>query len=228
MAQITCRNLVVGYNGKTVLNDINFEVKKGDYLCIIGSNGAGKTTLMRTLLGLIPKIGGHIDTGDGFMTRNIGYLPQQSEHQRDFPASVMEVVTSGFHNKTGIRPFYSKIEKKTAIDNLKKLGITNLENHPYSSLSGGQQQRVLLARALCSSDGMLVLDEPVAGLDPEATLLMYSLIEKLNKEGTTIVMISHDLDAVEKYATHVLQIGNEIFFGTKQEFKRYCGDDRRD
>ncbi len=221
--QLECRALAVGYDGKSVLENIDFEVHSGDYLCIIGSNGAGKTTLMKTLLGILPPVAGQIRTADGLSLKGIGYLPQQAEMQRDFPASVLEVVVSGFHYSMGLRPFYSKAERSLASENLRRLGLEGFERRPYCRLSGGQQQRVLLARALCAANGMLILDEPVAGLDPEATRTMYSLIQQLNLEGMTIMMISHDLEAVTDYASHVLKLGGGNFFGTRQEFSNYTG-----
>ncbi len=217
--RLKCKRLCVGYDGKTVLGPLDFEVNEGDYLCIIGANGSGKTTLMKTLLGILKPVSGIIET-DGSSLAGTGYLPQQAEMQRDFPASVQEVVLSGFHCSMGLRPFYSKEEKKAASENLEKLGLKDFEKRPYSKLSGGQQQRVLLARALCAANGMLILDEPVAGLDPEATKTMYATIESLNKDyGMTIVMISHDLEAVSSYATKVLKVGKDAFFGSAEQYK---------
>ncbi len=212
MAQLTCENLTLGYDSKIVLRGLNFSVSKGDYLCIVGENGSGKTTLMKTLLHLIKPLDGKISTGDGLLPDEIGYLPQQTDVQRDFPASVREIVLSGCQSRCGNRPFYNKAEKLLAEQTMARLGIQNLAKSCYRELSGGQQQRVLLARALCATQKMLLLDEPVTGLDPDATEEMYKLIEELNKEGTTIIMISHDIDAALKYATHVLTIGKEISF----------------
>lgn len=219
MALITCKDLAVGYGGRPVLTGLNFSVDKGDYLCIVGENGSGKSTLMRTLLHLQPPVGGTILTGDGLTENEIGYLPQQNFVQRDFPASVYEVVLSGCQGRCGIRPFYRKQEKERADGAMKKMRISSLKNRCYRELSGGQQQRVLLARALCAAGKVLLLDEPVAGLDPKVTKEMYQLIEELNKkDGITIIMISHDVSAVLGFATHILQIGKTVFFGTKQEY----------
>ena len=219
MAQLSCQNLSLGYEGKEILSGLSFEVNSGDYLCIVGENGSGKSTLMRTVLGLKKPMSGKIVTGDGLSANEIGYLPQQTLVQRDFPASVKEIVISGNQGHCGLRPFYNKQEKELAARNMKKMGIYDLQNRCYRELSGGQQQRVLLARALCATKKMLLLDEPVAGLDPKVTADMYSLIDGLNKEDKiTIIMISHDLDAAIKYATHILHIGKDIFFGTKDEY----------
>lgn len=220
MAQLTCDNLTLGYEGKEILSGLSFSVNRGDYLCIVGENGSGKSTLMKTILGLHSPMKGKIITGDGLAQTEIGYLPQQTLVQKDFPASVREIVISGFQGKCGLRPFYTKAEKQQALENMKKMSIDSLKNRCYRELSGGQQQRVLLARALCATQKMLLLDEPVAGLDPKVTAEMYSLISGLNKEGITIIMISHDIEAALKYATHILHIGGEVFFGTKEEFKR--------
>lgn len=218
MVLLTVKNLKLGYEGKTVAEGLNFTVNSGDYLCIVGVNGSGKTTLMKTILHLNPPLSGKIETGEGLKSSEIGYLPQQTEIQRDFPASVWEIVLSGNLSHSGLRPFYTKEEKAAAKRNIEKMGITDLTKRCYRELSGGQQQRVLLARALCATSKMLLLDEPVSGLDPTATAEMYDLIYGLNKEGITVIMISHDIKAALKYATHILQIGKENFFGTKEEY----------
>ncbi len=220
MALISCENLSLAYEGKTIVSDINFKVSKGDYLCIAGENGSGKTTLMKALLGLKKPASGKIIFGDGLTKKDIGYLPQQTEIQRDFPASVKEIVLSGFVGKSGLRPFYSKKEKSSAEKNMEILGIKDFGKKCYRELSGGQQQRVLLARALCATEKLLILDEPVAGLDPVVTGEMYSLIESLNKKhGITVVMVSHDISETLKYASHVLHIGNTpLFYGTSGDY----------
>ncbi|MEE0896463.1 MAG: ABC transporter ATP-binding protein [Acutalibacteraceae bacterium] len=219
MAQLICQNLSVGYDGKAVLQDLSFEVSAGDYLCIVGENGSGKSTLMKTILGLQNPIGGKVLTGDGLRKNEIGYLPQQTQVQKDFPASVREIVLSGCQGYCGIRPFYSKSEKRLAEENIKKMQIENLSKCCYRELSGGQQQRVLLARALCATRKILLLDEPVSGLDPKVSAQMYELIEKLNREdGITVIMISHDIGAAIRYASHILHIGDSVFFGTKNEY----------
>lgn len=218
MALLTVSDLSVGYDSQAVISNLSFTVNPGDYLCIVGENGAGKTTLMRTLLRLIPPISGSITPGEGLKLNEIGYLPQQTAVQKDFPASVREIVLSGCQGKCGFRPFYNAAEKKLAADNMARMGITDLDRRNYRHLSGGQQQRVLLARALCATGKLLLLDEPVSGLDVNATADMYRLIKELNEEGVTIIMISHDLEAAFKYASHILHIGSSIFFGTKDEY----------
>lgn len=218
MAQLTCKNLSLGYNSNIILKDLSFSVNKGDYLYIVGENGSGKTTLIKTLLHLLKPLSGEFYTGDGVLPDEIGYLPQQTEVQKDFPTSVFEIVLSGCQSRCKKRPFYNKEEKQIARDNMEKLGIADLSKKCYRELSGGQQQRVLLARALCATQKMLLLDEPVTGLDPIATEDMYSLINDLHKSGITIIMISHDIEAAKKYATHVLHIGKEIFFGDVEHY----------
>ena len=219
MAQLTCRDLSVGYDGKAVVQHLNFEVFAGDYLCIVGENGSGKSTLMKTILGLQMPISGRILTGDGLRKNEIGYLPQQTVVQKDFPASVREIILSGCQGRCGSRPFYNKEEKQLAVDAMEKMQITPLAKRCYRTLSGGQQQRVLLSRALCATQKMLLLDEPVSGLDPKVTAEMYALIQKLNYEdGITVVMISHDLNAALQYASHILHIGDSAFFGTKAAY----------
>ena len=219
MAQLTCQNLCVGYDGRPVLQGLNFEVFAGDYLCIVGENGSGKSTLMKTILGLQTPISGTVLTGDGLRKNEIGYLPQQTQVQKDFPASVREIVLSGCQGRCGRRPFYGKAEKQLAADAMEKMRITGLAGRCYRELSGGQQQRVLLARALCATRKMLLLDEPVSGLDPKVTAEMYELIEKLNRgDGITVIMISHDIFAALRYADHILHIGDSVFFGTKADY----------
>lgn len=230
MSLLKLDRLSIGYDAGAVLHELSFSVNKGDYLCIVGENGSGKTTLMKTLLGLIPALGGSIERSAELSANEIGYLPQQTAIQRDFPASVHEIVLSGFQASCGRRPFYNKEEKRRALENMRRLGISDLARRCYSSLSGGQQQRVLLARALCATKKLLLLDEPVAGLDPKAAADMYSLVSSLNKEGTTIIMISHDIASTMKYASKILYIGDTVFFGTKDEYlkSRERGSARND
>ena len=219
MALISCENLSLAYEGKTIVSDINFKVSKGDYLCIAGENGSGKTTLMKALLGLKKPASGKIIFGDGLTKKDIGYLPQQTEIQRDFPASVKEIVLSGFVGKSGLRPFYSKKEKSSAEKNMEILGIKDFGKKCYRELSGGQQQRVLLARALCATEKLLLLDEPVAGLDPMATAEFYKIIASLNREGITIIMVSHDIQAAIDQASHILHLRHRsLFFGPAKEY----------
>lgn len=218
MSLITCQNLCLGYDGREILHDLTFTVNSGDYLCIVGENGSGKSTLMRTLLGLQPALSGEIRMGDGLKQTEIGYLPQQTLVQKDFPASVWEIVLSGCQSRNPGKPFYSKTEKELAKKNMERMGITGFAKRCYRELSGGQQQRVLLARALCATQKCLLLDEPVSGLDPKVTAEMYGLIRQLNDDGITIIMISHDIHAAVEYASHILHIGNYLFFGTKQEY----------
>ena len=218
MSLITIKNLSLGYDAQTLVEDLNLNINAGDYLCILGENGSGKSTFMKTLLGLQEPISGEILAGDGLKRSEIGYLPQQTMVQRDFPASVREIVMSGFLGRQGLHPFYKKEERLQAKENMEQMGIADLADRCYRELSGGQQQRVLLARALCATRKLLLLDEPVSGLDPRATAEMYELIRDLNREGITIIMISHDLEAALDYASHILHIGDRVFFGTKEEY----------
>lgn len=220
MAQLLCRDVVLGYEGIPVVKDLNFEVNQGDYLCIVGENGSGKSTLIKALLRLKMPMAGEIRMGDGLEADGIGYLPQQTIVQKDFPASVQEIVLSGCLNRCGWHPFYHAQEKAMAKENMEKLGITHLAKSCYRDLSGGQQQRVLLARALCATKYMLLLDEPVAGLDPVAMQEMYDLLERLNQEEKiTIIMVSHDIRAAVHYADHILHISEHpLFFGAKEDY----------
>lgn len=219
MDQLLCEGVTIGYENKPILQELNFRVCSGDYLCIVGENGSGKSTLMKTLLGLQAPLAGRILTAGGLRKNEIGYLPQQTVVQKDFPASVKEIVLSGCQGRCGARPFYNKEEKQIAAQAMEKMGITALSSRCYRELSGGQQQRVLLARALCATQKILLLDEPVSGLDPKVTAEMYRLIYALNRQdGITIIMISHDIAAAVKYASHILHIGETVFFGTKEDY----------
>ncbi len=218
MAYVTVRDLSLGYDAHTIAEGLNFTVCAGDYLCIVGENGSGKTTLMKTLLRLQEPVGGQILIGDGLKKNEIGYLPQQTVIQKDFPASVREIVLSGCQGRCGLRPFYNREEKRLAEENMERMGIAHLAGRCYRELSGGQQQRVLLARALCATRKVLLLDEPVSGLDPKVTGEMYGLIKGLNREGVTVIMISHDIAAAVRYADHILHIGTGVFFGTTEEY----------
>ena len=225
MAYLTINDLTLGYGGKTVVSGLSFSVERGDYLCVVGENGSGKSTLIRTLLHLQAPMSGEILTGDGLVPTEIGYLPQQTDVQRDFPTTSEEIVLSGCLNRCGLRPFYNRREKALAAENMEKLGITNLAGSCFRELSGGQRQRVLLARALCATRKMLLLDEPVAGLDPNASEEMYEIIDSLNKkDDIAIIMISHDIASVEKYAKHILFIGQPPFYGSAEEYGRRRGN----
>ena len=222
MALLVCKDLILGYEGRTVISNLSFSLEEGDYLCIVGANGSGKSTLMRTLLGLKVQMSGQIIWDEKLKKTDIGYLSQQVMVQKDFPATVKEIVLSGYLNKQGLRPFYTKEEKQLASDNMAKLGISTIGNHCYSDLSGGQKQRVLLARALSATGKILFLDEPVAGLDLKTTEDTYDIVSELNNRGVTIIMISHDIFTSVKYASHILHIDDNTvsFFGTKEEYAR--------
>ena len=215
MALITCNDVSLAYDNNVVLKDLTFSVNEGDYLCIVGENGSGKSTLIKALLSLKNCKKGNITFDKNLKQNEIGYLPQHTDTQKDFPASVWEVVLSGCLNKKGLFPFYTQEDKDLAMISLNKLGIENLKETSYSELSNGQQQRVLLSRALCSTKKLLLLDEPAAGLDPVVVNDFYLLINQLNKEGITVVMVSHDITSAVKYASHILHLHNKsLFFDT--------------
>ena len=217
---IACKNLVLGYENMTVLEDVSFDVQKGDYLCVVGENGAGKSTLIKSLAGLKKPMRGEITLADGLSRRDVGYLPQQTAIQRDFPASVREVVTSGCLNNGRLLPFYTREEKARAAEMMEELGIGALAEQSYRELSGGQQQRVLLARALCASRRLLILDEPVTGLDPIVTGEIYALIKNLNRKyRVTVIMVSHDIKAAVHNANRILHVKNTVrFFGRTEDY----------
>ena len=232
MAYITCEHLTLRYESLIVQKDLSFTVEKGDYLCIVGENGSGKSTLMKCLLGLKSADSGTLKFGDGLKRNEIGYLPQQSMIQRSFPASVREVVLSGCLNGRAIHPFYTKEEKKRAAEQMECLNITQLADRCYRELSGGQQQRVLLARALCATKKLLLLDEPLTGLDPLVATELYSILQHIHDaHGITVIMVTHDVECAVRHAKTILHIGkNESFFGSCAEYEksavgqRFLGD----
>lgn len=222
MAIIEAKSASFAYDGRTALNNLNFQVKDGDYLCIVGENGSGKTTLMNGILGLMKPKSGEIVFGDGLKSTQIGYLPQQNSAHQSFPASVYEVVLSGRLNSRGILPFYSKEDKEAAHTIMDSLGIIPIRNKSFMELSGGQQQRALLGRALCATKKALLLDEPASGLDPLVTRELYGTIQSLSKDmGITIIMISHDVRVAVDYASHILHLKNrQVFFGRAEDYKQ--------
>lgn len=220
MIQIECKNISIAYEKENVIKDLSIEIEEGDYISIVGENGSGKSSFIKGVLGLVPLKNGTICLKNNLKRNNIGYLSQQNPNQKDFPASVFEVVLSGCINKKGVSPFFSSKLKKLAKDNLEKLGMKELIKKSFAELSGGQKQRVLLARALCATDKIIFLDEPITGLDPIATKELYSIISKLNKEmKLTIVMVTHDIESAMKYSDKILHMKkDDYFYGSKDEY----------
>lgn len=220
---LRCSDVSLSYDGRTVLSGLDFQLGSGDYLCVVGENGSGKSTLVRAVLGLKEPDTGKISFGEGLSRRDIGYLPQQhaaSGIAADFPANVREIVLSGCIGRHGMFFSYSAADKKRADESCERLGISDLKTRSWKQLSGGQRQRVLLARALCAADRLLLLDEPVAGLDPLVTAELYGHIKKLNKEGMTIIMVSHDIEAALRDATHILHLHNKpLYFGAADRYR---------
>ena len=229
MAQIICKDLSLGYDGHTVCEGLNFEINEGDYVCIVGDNGSGKSTLMRALLSLKSPASGSIELCDGLTRRSIGYLPQQSEAQKDFPALVCEVVMSGCVSSLGKRCFMGKMQRLEAMQNMKIMGVDKLAKQSYRTLSGGQQQRVLLARALCAASKILILDEPISGLDPNASSEMYQLIHHLNKHmGITVIMVTHDIENSLRDANKVLLMSRSPeFFESVDDYRQRIGGESK-
>lgn len=219
---LTCKNVSFGYENIIAISDVSFSLNEGEYLCVVGENGSGKSTLMKGLLGLLKPLKGDLILEEALQKSSIGYLPQQTDLQKDFPATVFEVVLSGCLKQRGFLPFYSKKEKETAMKNLKRLGMEEFKFRPYKELSGGQQQRVLIARALCATDRLLILDEPVTGLDPAATMELYQLIKHLNqKYQVAIIMVTHDIKSAVNQADLVLHLGQtQLFFGNVEKYKQ--------
>lgn len=222
MAQLKCENISVGYEDGIVVSDVSFELNRGDYVCIVGENGAGKSSLLKGILGLAKIQGGKLEYGDGMSRADVGYLPQQKDYQKNFPATVKEVVMSGFLNKMGLRPYYNRAEKAKAMEILSDFGMADYVRASFGSLSGGQKQRVLLARAMCATDKLLLLDEPTTGLDPVATEELYELLKRLNREKkTTILMVSHDLNKAVSDAGLILHVNRRSgcgYFGPADKY----------
>lgn len=222
MAQLRCENISVGYEDGIVVSDVSFELNRGDYVCIVGENGAGKSSLLKGILGLARIQGGKLEYGDGMSRADVGYLPQQKDYQKNFPATVKEVVMSGFLNKMGLRPYYNRAEKAKAMEILSDFGMADYVRASFGSLSGGQKQRVLLARAMCATDKLLLLDEPTTGLDPVATEELYELLKRLNREKkTTILMVSHDLNKAMSDAGLILHVNKRSgcgYFGPADKY----------
>ena len=216
---IICEGLAVGYSGKPLCNGFDLEINNGDYICIVGENGAGKSTLIKTLVGLIPAINGKVLLRGDIDKSDIGYLPQQREMQKDFPASVWEVVLSGCLDRLGFKPFYGHKERKLAADAIRELDLEDIKNESFRELSGGQRQRVLLARAIAGSKKVLVLDEPITGLDPVAAAHLYQLLDKLNQNGTTIITISHDISKALSAANKLLIMDDTPHLASEAERK---------
>ena len=222
MSILKCHNLCLGYDGIKVIDNLNFTVEKGDFLSVVGENGVGKSTLVKAILGLINALDGEIIFGEGLSHSQIGYLPQQNADQRDFPASVYEIVRSGILGKKGFLPFFTKEDKRLVESNMEFLDISHLAKKGYKELSGGQQQRVLLARALCAAEKLILLDEPLAGLDPVVGAEFYNLISRLNKNGITVIMVSHDVESAIKYSTHILHLHKDGMYYSDVEKYKSC------
>ena len=226
MSLIKIENASLGYEGKTVVNDISVDIKEKDYICIVGENGSGKTTLMKALLGLLKPLSGSITYSDGLKQNEIGYLPQSSDIQRDFPASVQEVVLSGCLNKKHTF-FYSKEQKKTAAENMKLTGIYDLRKKCFRELSGGQRRRIDIARALLHRPQLLILDEPTTGLDPQTRKLLGDVVNDLRKnESMTVLLTTHYMEeAADADYVVILDSGKIVAEGTPLELKnKYTGD----
>lgn len=218
MSLLEITNLSHSFSENVLYKNADFSLNKGEHIGIVGQNGTGKSTLIKTLLHLQDAISGDIITGDGLKAYEVGYLPQQTVVQKDFPATVEEIVLSGTLAKCGWRPFYRKAEKKLAEEKMKRMEVWNLRKSCYRNLSGGQQQRTLLARALCAASKVILLDEPVTGLDPKVTAEFYQVTKDLSEEGIAVIMVSHDVQALD-YATHILHMQKKnSFYGTKEEY----------
>ncbi len=215
---IECKKLSLGYSGSVYVKDVSFALEKGRYLCIIGENGSGKSTLLKGILGLLPPLKGSVELS--IKRSELGYLPQLTQTRRDFPATAAEVVLSGLAATSGMTPFYKRSERALALACMEKTGTENLFRRRFGELSEGQKRRVLLSRALISGRKLLVLDEPVAGLDPEHALELYKIIENLKSEKMTMLIVTHDLDAARNADMLLcLNAGETVYYGPPRRGK---------
>ncbi len=227
MAQIICENVSVSYEKEKIIDNVSFNIEAGDYVSIVGENGSGKSSIIKAILGLVPLKSGKVILDEGCKRTHIGYISQQNPNQEDFPASVYEVVLSGCLSAKGFNPFYGKKLKEMAKEYMELLGVDEFADKTFRDLSGGQKQRVMLARALCATDKVLFLDEPVTGLDPVAILEFYEIINNLNKKmGITIIMITHDTQNALNYSNKILHLyrdSSKYFFGNKEDYMKHEG-----
>ena len=219
MSAVSVSDVTLSYDNLTVAEHVSFDVEFGDYVCIVGENGTGKSTLLKTIVGIHQPKSGHILFDCDIRNGDIGYLPQQMVVRDDFPASVGEIVLSGCLGLLGKRPFFGAEERRIADKNMDLLGISDLKKISFRELSGGQRQRVLLAKALCCARKILVLDEPVTGLDPLVTADMYSILRLINGEGVTIIMVSHEIGEAVKQASKILHLKHGVeFYGKTEDY----------
>lgn len=219
MSAVSVSDVTLSYDNLTVAEHVSFDVEFGDYVCIVGENGTGKSTLLKTIVGIHQPKSGHILFDCDIRNGDIGYLPQQTVVRDDFPASVGEIVLSGCLVLLGKRPFFGAEERRIADKNMDLLGISDLKKTSFRELSGGQRQRVLLAKALCCARKILVLDEPVTGLDPLVTADMYSILRLINGEGVTIIMVSHEIGEAVKQASKILHLKHGVeFYGKTEDY----------
>ena len=219
MSAVSVSDVTLSYDNLTVAEHVSFDVDFGDYVCIVGENGTGKSTLLKTIVGIHQPKSGHILFDCDIRNGDIGYLPQQTVVRDDFPASVGEIVLSGCLGLLGKRPFFGAEERRIADKNMDLLGISDLKKTSFRELSGGQRQRVLLAKALCCARKILVLDEPVTGLDPLVTADMYSILRLINGEGVTIIMVSHEIGEAVKQASKILHLKHGVeFYGKTEDY----------
>lgn len=226
MSLIELENVSLGYERHVVLKNLNLKISEGDFICVVGPNGSGKSTLIKGILGLIKPLKGKIKY-NGLRQNFIGYMPQETKVDANFPASVMEIVLSGTLNSIGFKPFYTKEMKELALKNLKILGIENLKNKSFADLSGGQRQKVLLARSLSATSKLLILDEPSNNLDTKSKETLYKVVKELNQNGITIIMITHDLDHDNLLGNKILSLREDnIFYGSTDAFVRRIHHDK--
>ncbi len=219
MEILSASHVSINYGAVVAVDDATFGVNEGDYFCIAGSNGSGKSTLLKGIIGLAPIKNGHLHVN--LPKEQISYLSQTNRADRDFPATVWEIILSGTQKSGKKIPFYTKDDKQRAEESMIKLGMEKFKNTRIGNLSGGQQQRALLARALCKSPKLLLLDEPFAGLDSAISEELYELYKNLNKNGVTIIMASHDYQAIGNFASRVMLMNNSHvdFVGTNDEWR---------
>ena len=216
-------NLSFSYAKQMVLEDVSFEIKKRDFLAIIGPNGGGKSTLLKLMMGILTPIKGEVLLFGKPPQKNktiIGYVPQNTAHNLDFPITVLDVVLMGLlHKRNRLRRYDNELKQK-ALESLKRVKMDGFANRKIAELSGGERQRVFIARALCSNPDILMLDEPTASIDFIGQREIFELLEELNK-NITVMVVSHDMGMVMGYAKHVIYVHKTVVMHTINSHTRY-------
>lgn len=230
---IRLENINFAYDSKTVLKNVDLEIKRGTFMGLVGPNGGGKTTIIKILLGLLKPDSGKVYINnqpiDKFKDWNkIGFVSQKANtFNKGFPATVFEVVSMGLTAKLGYLKFFNKASKKQVLHAIDQVGMSDFAYRNIGDLSGGQQQRVFIARALVSEPDLLILDEPTVGIDFKNVERFYELLHKLNTEqNITLLLVTHDTGAMTNYATNIVCLNQTMHFhGRSEEYSALSTED---